>query len=229
MPATGKGFRHSHPVGVTADDVEVRNRHPSAVRREETERGVLAHRIVRRVRRERTAPDLQMTGRIAPGRTWGTFFRRATPLNEKAMEMRPCRRDKSRLANREACAPPHTVHADEIRTRPRHGGEVDLMRVLARPRRAVLRLSGIRAQTTQPRVDDPARLGIDDHKTRRRFGRLPSAERSEPTAEIGVAMCSAWRITDLVHFNERRGTVLLSHETQDVTERRGERNRVAIP
>ena len=51
MPAAGKGFRRGRPVGVAADDVEMRNRHPSSVRREEAGRGVLARRIVRRVRR----------------------------------------------------------------------------------------------------------------------------------------------------------------------------------
>lgn len=51
MPAAGKGFRRGRPVGVAADDIEVRNRHPSTVRREEAGRSVFARRIVRRVRR----------------------------------------------------------------------------------------------------------------------------------------------------------------------------------
>ena len=41
-------------------------------------------------------------------------------------------------------------------------------------------------------------------------------------------MCGAWRITDLIHLDERCRTVLLSHKMQDVAERRSERNHVAV-
>ena len=121
MPAAGKGFRRGRPVGVAADDIEVRNRHPPSVCREEARRSVFAHCIVRRVRRKRTACDLQVAGTIPPGRARCTLFRRTAPLNEKPVEMRPHRRDKSCLVKREVRASPNAIHTDEIRARPRHG------------------------------------------------------------------------------------------------------------